>query len=611
MRLLSRMLGTREAATTELTRSLETRATAAEATLELLAEEAADLNLALEDEGWSRLLLDSMVEFTRDGLIRAAAVARVMAVAHPLIKRGLGIRQAYVWGQGVQIVARAAGGAGQDVQAVITAFLEDPGNLRAYSGAQACEEMERALGTDGNVFFALFTNPRTGFVQIRSIPFEEIVDVIHNPDDKDDPWFYRRQWTQRVVTNDARVVTEARTAFYPARGYRPHTRPKSLDGHPVHWDAPIEHVSVNRLDGWTFGIGDAYAALPWARAYRDFLADWAVLVKSLSQFAWRATTKGSKAQRLRQAMARRPTGSPPAGNDNNVGGTAVTSPDVTLEAIPKTGATIDSESGRPLAAMIAAAIDVPVTTLLSDPGQTGARAVAETLNLPTRLTMMGRRALWAENRQSILGYVIDQAVKAPQGPLKGSMTRDPFTGREVITLADDTDRTIDITWPDLDETPIETIIKAIVDADSTGKMPPVTTIRLLLQALGVQDVDELIEDMTDDQSRWIDPLMSAGQAAADAFRRGEDPAATLGGSSGTPAPEQTQQAASAQNIKFVRDQLEAAGIGVRATLDPAYVANKVGLPDAKFTGGHPASVIPPGKDNPQAGQPQDDDSDDN
>jgi hypothetical protein len=519
-------MGLRESADTT---ALRETAAAATSEVEILRESLADLELALEDEGWQRLTTGAEHEFTRDGLARAAQVARVMAVANPLIKRGLNMRQAYVFGQGVQVQARANGDDGaQDVNAIVQAFLDDEGNRAALTGDQAQEELERALGTDGNVFIACFTSPMTGFVQARSIPFDEITDVITNPDDRDDPWLYRRQWVQRVVNDQGRLVQEQRTAFYPALTYRPRVRAKTVDGHEVHWDAPIHHVSVNRLDGWSFGIGDAYAALAWARAYRDFLADWAVLVKALSQFAWRASSKGSKAQALRQKLARRPaTGDAPAGNQNSVGATAVTGPDVTLEAIPKTGATIDSESGRPLAAMVAAALDIPVTTLLSDPGQTGARAVAETLNLPTRLAMQQRRSLWASAYRSILGYVILQAAKAPRGPLRGTVMRDGFTGREVLNLTGDTDSTIEIEWPPLDEIPVETVVAAIVSADSTGKMPPEQTVKLLLQALGVKDVDEILADFLDEDGRFVDPYTSAGQAAVAAFRRGEDPAAVV------------------------------------------------------------------------------------
>ena len=89
-------------------------------------------------------------------------------------------------------------------------------------------------------------------------------------------------------------------------------------------------------------------------------------------------------------------------------------PGMSLEAIPKTGATIDSGSGKPLAAMVGGGAGVPVTMLLADPGVTGARATAETLDKPTILEMGMRRAAVGQRLKRILSYVIDQAVKAPR-----------------------------------------------------------------------------------------------------------------------------------------------------------------------------------------------------
>lgn len=505
-----------------------------DAQVELLQESLAELELAMDDNGWRRLSMETETEFTREGLMKVARNARVFAVVNPLIKRGLAIRQAYVFGQGVEVRARAVGHEDrqQDVNAVIQSWWGDTSNQAAVFGPQAQETLERALGTDGNVFIAAFTSPRTGRVLCRTIPFDEMTDIVTNPEDRAEPWFYRRDWSTRELDPASGRLTEKRqTDFYPALGYWPSRRPRYIEGNPVHWDSPVLHIKVNALDTWKFGIGDAYAALVWARAYRDFLADWATLVKSLSQFAWRATTSGrSRSQKLREALRRRPTGIPPAGNDTNAGATAVMDADVSLEAIPKTGATIDSESGRPLATMVASALDVPVTALLADPGQTGARAVAETLNMPTRLAMQQRQTLWAWAYKTLAEYVIEQAIKSPAGPLRGRVVRDEFTGGEIYLLdgdenADDT--TVEVTWPDLTDVPLDILVKAIVEADGTGKLPPVETLRLLLAALGVRDIDEIIENATDEQGNWIDPNASAGRVAIDAFRRGEEPAEAL------------------------------------------------------------------------------------
>ncbi|MBU5899842.1 hypothetical protein JVW24_22265, partial [Vibrio cholerae O1] len=78
-----------------------------------------------------------------------------------------------------------------------------------------------------------------------------------------------------------------------------------------------------------------------------------------------------------------------------------------------------------------------------------------------------------------------------------------------VVLGNDDDRTITFTWPDLDDVDVAVITKAIVDADATGKLPPLTTMRLLLRALGERDVDETLEQWTDDDGNFIHPTTSA------------------------------------------------------------------------------------------------------
>lgn len=498
----------------------ETRNIVAEAEMILLENEElresfADLQLALEDKGWLALSVNAAQQFTRDGLARAAGLCRILAVSNPLVKRGLALRHAYVWGQGVEVSA-----ANEDVQTLIAAFNDDA--AASLTGVQAREELERALGTDGNVFLALFTNPLTGRVQPRSIPFEEIAEVVSNPDDRDEPWFYLRRWTSYEVDQQGRRQPIRSEAFYPALGYRPRSRWKMLDDIEIMWDAPMIHVSVNRLDGWDFGVGDTYAVMPWARAYKEFLGDWARLTKSLSRYAWRVTS-GSKSKASKAANeARRAAAADSTGD-------TVVSAGSTLEAIPKSGATIDSESGKPLAGMVAAGMGLPLTMLLADPGSTGARAVAETLDEPTRLEMQGRRDLWGYVLKRIYDYVIDQAIKAPRGLLQGSVVWDPYTDREVITLAgdDDADRTVTIDWPSLKKADVKTVVDAIVAADGTDKVPPLTIARLLLVALGVEDIDDVLAELVDEDGNWIDPTASAGDVIMKRHRDGQDPAGEL------------------------------------------------------------------------------------
>lgn len=501
-------------------------------TIELLEESLIDLERSIRDPGWVRLTAEAARQFSPEGFRHIRAACRVFATINPLVKRGLNLRSAYVWGQGVEITARANGRetGEQDVEAVIEDFLTDPGNIRTLTGPEARDQLEHQLGTDGNVFVSCFTRPLAGQVSVRVVPTDEIVDVICNPEDASDPWYYWRRWNEATFNIATGATSQtAKECYYPAMGYRPvgAAKPRTINSWPVRWDAPMMHMAVNRLTGWKFGVPDAYAALDWSRAYKEFLEDWARLMRSLSRYAWRATAPGNKAAQVKAALSARASRDRYTGEPNEAGADVIMSPDVALEAISKSGATIDADSGRPIATMVAAALDVPVTMLLADPGQTGARATAETLDQPTELAMSQRRLVWEFFYRALLTYVITESVRAPKGSLKGIVRKDPSSGREYLALAGDTTATVDVTWPDLKDTSVDTISDAIQKANSTGTVPPEVILRLILTTFGVRGVDELIERMTDEDGNFIWPKaapLTPGTQFALLARSGQDPA---------------------------------------------------------------------------------------
>lgn len=513
---------------------------AASNTIELLSESAAAIELSREDAGWNSFLAQAEMDFSREGLRQSAQICRALSIANPIFKRGISLRTFYIWGSGVQVAARANGRSTknpdeQDVNAVVQGFIDGDEAKAALFGATAKIRNERALANDGNIFTALWTNRATGAVRPRLIPFDQIARVISNPEDASERWFFLRQYTTQIretgtISGTERLRTETRRVLYPSIDYRPGSRSDTYGGLPIEWDAPIVEMQVNALDTWDFGVGDAFSVVPWSRAYADFLTDWARIVKALSRFTFKQTNPTGRAaksaeQAHRNANTLDATVPPP---NSRAGATAHLGAGQNLEAISKSGATIDADSGRPLAAMVAAGLDVPVTMLLGDPGVTGARATAETLDFPTELMAGMRRDEWSDYLRRILGYVIDMAAKAPAGPLRRRrVVRDNATGREYVELFGDTDRTIEITWPDLSEIPLKDMVTAIVEADGTDKMPEVEILKLLLHAFGVTDVDEIIEKATDVDGNWLDRATTAGQAAVDAFRRGENPAAAL------------------------------------------------------------------------------------
>ena len=45
---------------------------------------------------------------------------------------------------------------------------------------------------------------------------------------------------------------------------------------------------------------------------------------------------------------------------------------------------------------------------------------------------------------------------------------------------------------------------------------------MIMRALGVRDVDEWLAELQDEDGNFLDPLVVAGQAAADAYRAGQE-----------------------------------------------------------------------------------------
>jgi hypothetical protein len=503
---------------------LETRALlqSEQMTTELLRENLAQIELMLEDTGW--MPLGSTNDLSAAGRARARGICRFMSLTNPLIFRGLSLRQAYVWGSGCTITASDDSDVGQDVNAVIQAFVER--NRATVFGTKARGRLEWVLGTDGEVFRACKADRVTGDVDVTIIESDEIDDVLTDPDNKRAPWYYLRTYRAREMMPDGSVRQIERNVAYPALGYRLKRYPDSirLGGrtYATQADVFVQAITVNEPSGSVRGLGDAFPALAWARAHKEFLEQWAVLMRALARFTWRHKTPPGKSRAVAADLATQTPG---------FAQTHVESPGYDLEAIPKTGATIDANSGKPLAAYVAAVFGFPVTILLGDPGMTGARAVAETMDPATELVMGLRRKMWAEADDELCQFVIDSSAIAPQGALRAQrISLDSATGRVTVELPEEDDRTIEVSFPKFSSVPIDMLAKAFADFSGNAPMSDplwLVLIRQFLEAAGATDIDEIIDSITDADGNLIHSEVSAGIVAARAFNAGQDPAAAL------------------------------------------------------------------------------------
>jgi len=460
----------------------------------LLQETLAELELALEDVGWMRLTFEALTEFTRAGLRTINEIARVMWLKNPIIKRGVKVQANYVFGQPISIAA-----ADPEVDEVIQRFLSDAQNEVELTSPEAMIIKEEELQVLGNIFFVFFTDTSTGRVRVRSIPMAEVADIVSNPEDSKEPWFYRRTWTQISIEG---AGAEARAALYPDWQYRPDDKPTTIGDVPVVWDTPVYHVRVNRLSDMKFGVSEVYASIDWAKAYKNFLEDWATLARAYSRFAHKLTIKGGSAA-VAAAKAQTEAHGRPL-----VGATYVGNQSASLEPVRIGGANLTAEDGRRILLMAIAGAGLP-ETFYGDVS-VGTLATAYSLDRPTELQMVARQTLWTGVIERICRFVTVAAIEAGQlaATLEPEVDGTPkiILGPNAEDGAERDPRTR-VSFPPILEHNVKDMIESIVAAATlngnamAGTIPDVMELsRMLLNNLGASNVDALIEQMYPDGS---------------------------------------------------------------------------------------------------------------
>lgn len=312
--------------------------------------------LRQEDIGWVSLSAvegaDSLI--TLDVIRDHSARARRLATLNPIVKRGLVVRNAYMWSDPVVYK-----GATRPARKVIDE------NAKACFSVQARVRDEQAFNTDGCVIYLVDKTTKTvtpiPLMRLGGVATDDVtgdvVALLINPATTGDPQWYML-WDRPGVTINAAnyKVNHRLTAVY---------------------------ATVNRLSAEHYGKPDLMGALNYAQAYKEHLEIARMMQKSLSRLAFKAKSVNAKQQ---QAVTARMAGM-------GVGGTASIGAGQDIQAITKAGAGVDFSAGTPLAAMVSAALDIPLSVLLTD-GSAGGRQGAETaLEDPTFKALELRRQL--------------------------------------------------------------------------------------------------------------------------------------------------------------------------------------------------------------------------
>lgn len=468
----------------------------------LMEERLAEIEVELEADGWQRLDGYDGRELSRRGLATMVRLSRSMYVANPLIRKGVNDGANYVFGQGYTIVARNS-----VVNDVVQACWDDKDNRAELTSDTQGHAQDVELTTTGNYFLALKQTP-LGRVKMRSIPIEEVDDVLTNPEDRRDPWFYKRVWTPTELdpaTGLLRSATPQVRWYADWQAQPPGGIPSSIGAAPVDPDWKIRHVRVGP-QGHRFGVPDCYAALAWARAAQQDLQAMATIHQALARFVYTLKVPGNTTGQVAAAKAKLQSGIGSANGETNpapaVGSTFVAAEGASLTAMNNSGARPDPEGWRPFRLMAAAGLGVP-ETFLGD-ADVGNHATAETLDRPTELKFVTRQKLWKEVFEDIANYQIDADAMSAGGWLAGREERD-LHGESHIVVFDPNDpegsdepvdRKLDVVFPSILERDPNARVNAVVSAATldgkapAGTMTPKMMARLLLDALAVDDIDE-------------------------------------------------------------------------------------------------------------------------
>lgn len=493
-------------------------------------ERLAELELALEDRGWKRQLALAATEFSRYGIQQIILISRLYFIKHPLIKRGVQVSADYVFGRGFEVSSPD-----ETANEILQAFFNDPRNANELSHT-ALVRKEECLHTDGNLFWSFHTAVDDGQTIIRQIDALEIEEIITDPNDQAVPWFYHRRWTQvDFDPNTGLTQPKPMDAWYVDIDYKGPPL-KTIKGKPLWKDeggmlVPVMHLKVDALSKWHFGCPMIYAALDWARAYRHFLEDWATITRQLARFSWQVETQGG----IPAIAAFKQTLATTLGNDGTnietnpapvTGSAWITGPGNKLAAIKTAGATTEPEQGRRVMLMVAAAFGLP-ETFFGD-ASTGSLATAQSLDRPTELKFTQRHEFWREALQRAGQYQLDKSNTAPKGRLREARKDKP--GEPII---------IDVKFPSILEHDITSRVTAIVDAmtlngfETTG-IDEKTGVGLLLEELGVEDVQSVLEAMYPEKAKGDGLGYEPDRTIPDPEPEPVDPTGAAPGAKGAP-----------------------------------------------------------------------------
>lgn len=353
---------------------------------ESLRESLEDVKRSLdfEDRGWkiigANLMGDHEEGLTLDEVKEISKTIRPYLVGASLVQRASNLRRGYVWSKGIHIDVPVREDGARGRLSREQRFVSNARNIDSIFSASAHSKIERAAFTDGNLIALCYTS----LDEVRTFPLSQVADIRFNPDFPDEIWAVRRAWpgdkpnTVRSEWYYTNRFTGARQASIESEGKR----------FSVAREVTAVFRPFNRQVGWPMGLPDAAAMLPWYEAYSEIMRYGRVVNEALAKMLYKVIAKTTKGANTAAAKIA----------DTTIhGGTAAMADGMDLQAVSTAGKGYDFTAARPVAAMMAAAVDVPNIELLADSSAAGSSyGAAQSLTPSTINAMRFRQDEWVE-----------------------------------------------------------------------------------------------------------------------------------------------------------------------------------------------------------------------
>lgn len=474
------------------------RAEAAEQALEHVAgklahsmEAAESSNIIaymMEEFGWNKVTDNSLlrpmkrtVNTIRNGIIRH----QLKYSTDGYIKRGVNLHTDFVFGKGIDIPKAKSE---VIMEEVVTPFWRDPVNQRNYFSFMAQQRRHKEAAISGELNILIKIDPITSRVRLYPILPHEIIEVIPDKDEPGRPAFYQLRHTVRewdFQRNQWKGTVDMDLQLHRAYRYKIFEASNDELARGL-----VYHVGFNEFFDLMRGESDIHACYEESESARDIAQDGATLSRSNAEIGYKMLIKkGGKTVKddVMEYLKTRTDGSNPTPAP---GSEWVENDAVSREWMQArdTGAQSREKDQRLMRLYTYATLGFG-EHYFGD-ASTGNLATSTSMELPVIKMIESEQKLWESIYHDLINFQID--IAAVGGVISGETV-----DRDELEVETEENRMIDIDFPPITQKEIDRYITAVTGAESASLLPYKSAARLVMEALGVNNIDEELEELTD------------------------------------------------------------------------------------------------------------------